>query len=96
MSVRCYEPAHEETPEALLASKQTSSLVRNAMLVLSPVHAEALVLREFEEHSYEEIADKAACPIGTVMSRLHHARRRLAQELTLVREYQGTSWAQAA
>ena len=40
-----------------------------------------MTLRELEEHSYEEIAEIAACPIGTVMSRLHHARRKLADEL---------------
>ncbi len=93
---RSYEPAHEETPEALLASKQTSVMVRQALHVLSPVHVEALVMREFEEHSYEEIADRAACPIGTVMSRLHHARRRLAQELVEVRDSEANLWAQAA
>lgn len=96
MCARTFEPAHEETPEALLASKQTSIIVRNAMTVLSPVHAEALALREFEEHSYEEIAEKAACPIGTVMSRLHHARRRLAEELEQVRGFETVEWARAA
>lgn len=93
---RSFEPAHEETPEVLLASKQTSSMVRNAMSALSPLHAEALALREFEEHTYEEIAERAACPIGTVMSRLHHARRRLAEELEQVREVEAHLWAQAA
>lgn len=94
--VRTFEPAHEETPEAILSSKQTSTMVRNAMTVLSPVHAEALALREFEEHSYDEIALKVACPIGTVMSRLHHARRRLAQELEQVRGGEGAQFARAA
>lgn len=79
--IASYEPSHEETPEVLLATKQTNHKVRTAMKVLSPVHAQALSLREFEEYSYDEIAEKAGCPIGTVMSRLHHARRRLAEEL---------------
>lgn len=42
---------------------------------------EILALRHFEELSYQAIADQLAIPIGTVMSRLYHARRRLAREL---------------
>ena len=91
-----FEPAHQNTPEAVLASKQTSAIVRDAMKVLSPVHSEALVLREFEENSYEEIAALSSCPIGTVMSRLHHARRRLATELADNFGSEASMWAQAA
>lgn len=91
-----FEPAHQVTPEAVLASKQTSAMVRGAMGVLSPVHAEALVLREFEENSYEEIAELSSCPIGTVMSRLHHARRRLASELVGTFGSEAGMWEQAA
>lgn len=75
------EPAHEETPERSLAEAQTSAIVRTALAVLSPPHRQALTLREFEDRSYEEIAQASRCPIGTVMSRLHHARRKLADEL---------------
>jgi RNA polymerase sigma-70 factor, ECF subfamily len=75
------EPAHEETPEQRLAQAQTGAAVRGALEVLSPVHREALTLREFDDFSYEEIAVAVGCPIGTVMSRLHHARKRLADEL---------------
>lgn len=91
-----FEPIHQETPEALLASKQTSAMVRDAMGVLSQVHAEALALREFEENSYEEIAELSHCPIGTVMSRLHHARRKLATELVDTFGSEAAIWAQAA
>lgn len=42
---------------------------------------EVFVLREFEDLSYREIAELAGIPIGTVMSRLYSARRRLAAEL---------------
>jgi RNA polymerase sigma-70 factor, ECF subfamily len=78
---RTAEPSHEETPERSLAEAQTSAIVRGALAVLSPPHRQALTLREFEDRSYEEIAQASRCPIGTVMSRLHHARRKLADEL---------------
>jgi RNA polymerase sigma-70 factor, ECF subfamily len=75
------EPSHEDTPERTLADSQTGALVRSALATLSPPHQQALTLREFEDRSYEEIAQASQCPIGTVMSRLHHARRKLAHEL---------------
>jgi RNA polymerase sigma-70 factor (ECF subfamily) len=43
---------------------------------------EILALRHFEELAYQEIADTLEIPIGTVMSRLFHARRRLREGLT--------------
>ncbi len=75
------EAIEETTPETSLASYETQVLVRLAVARLTPVHREVLTLREFEDSSYEEIAHAAACPIGTVMSRLHHARHRVAAEL---------------
>jgi RNA polymerase sigma-70 factor (ECF subfamily) len=75
------EPIEEETPETTLDEAQTGALVRAAVATLSPTHRQALTLREFEDRSYEEIALASKCPIGTVMSRLHHARRKLADEL---------------
>jgi RNA polymerase sigma-70 factor (ECF subfamily) len=78
---RPLELVQEETPEHTLAEAQTGALVRSALATLSPAHQQALTLREFEDRSYEEIAEASHCPIGTVMSRLHHARRKLADEL---------------
>lgn len=71
----------EETPEDLLARAQTGASVRGGMARLSLVHREVLALRELEGESYQSIADIARCPVGTVMSRLHHARQRLAETL---------------
>jgi RNA polymerase sigma-70 factor (ECF subfamily) len=59
-------------------------LVRAAVARLTPVHRQAITLREFEDCAYDEIAEAAACPIGTVMSRLHHARQRIAEDLRAV------------
>ena len=75
------EPVTTETPERVLARSEAHRLVHGALAELSPAHRQTVTLREIEEHSYEEIAQIAACPIGTVMSRLHHARKRLAEEL---------------
>jgi RNA polymerase sigma-70 factor (ECF subfamily) len=81
---RPLEAVEEQTPEHSLAEAQTGALVRSALATLSPSHQQALTLREFEDRSYEEIAAVSRCPIGTVMSRLHHARRKLAEELDQV------------
>ena len=48
---------------------------------LSPEHREALVLREFQGLSYEEMAEVLDVPVGTVESRLHRARRELREQL---------------
>jgi RNA polymerase sigma-70 factor (ECF subfamily) len=53
-----------------------------ALLQLSPIHREVLVLREFEQMSYEEIAEVIGVPQGTVESRLHRARSELREKLS--------------
>jgi RNA polymerase sigma-70 factor (ECF subfamily) len=80
---RTEEPA-VPTPERVVVAAEVRRLVHGAMAVLSPAHRQAVQLRELEENTYEEIAEAAAVPIGTVMSRLHHARKRLADELASV------------
>jgi RNA polymerase sigma-70 factor (ECF subfamily) len=52
---------------------------------LPPREREVLVLKEFEELTYREIAALVGVPVGTVMSRLYSARRRLAEALERVR-----------
>jgi RNA polymerase sigma-70 factor (ECF subfamily) len=71
----------DETPERALARAEVGAVVQGAIARLTPSHAQTLALRELEGESYQEIAAKVRCPIGTVMSRLHHARRRLMVEL---------------
>ena len=55
------------------------------MARIQPKFREILMLREFQEHSYEEIANLLEIPRGTVMSRLPHARRNLRAELESIR-----------
>ena len=78
---RSPEGVLNETPEDALARAQVGAVVREGMTRLSVVHQEVLVLRELEGESYQAIAELVRCPIGTVMSRLHHARQRLAQTI---------------
>jgi RNA polymerase sigma-70 factor, ECF subfamily len=65
-------------PEARLLQQDAVGRVREALEHLPPDFREILVLREFEEMSYKEMASVVGVPIGTVMSRLARARDRLA------------------
>jgi RNA polymerase sigma-70 factor, ECF subfamily len=66
----------------ILESEQDVKRVRAAIEQLPPDFREILVLREFEELSYQEIATVLNCPAGTVMSRLGRARAKLRTLLT--------------
>ena len=55
--------------------------VREAIGGLTPDHRAVILLRELEGLSYEEISQVLDCPKGTVMSRLHYARRQLQARL---------------
>jgi RNA polymerase sigma-70 factor, ECF subfamily len=81
-AVQEVEPANERTPESDLAELETQMLVRTAIARLPLLHRQAVELRELEDCSYQEMADIIHCPIGTVMSRLHHARHRLFEDLS--------------
>jgi RNA polymerase sigma-70 factor (ECF subfamily) len=59
--------------------------VHAALDELVPEHREVVVLRFIEDMSYEEIARVAGCPLGTVRSRLHHAKRALRRALEGIR-----------
>ncbi len=68
-------------PEASLVRAQRGERVRAAVLALPEASREALVLREYGGLSYKEIAETLDIPIGTVMSRLNYARKRLGEML---------------
>jgi RNA polymerase sigma-70 factor (ECF subfamily) len=69
----------EDDPEVALLRSRKSRQVRALIAALPVELRETLVLREFEEFSYKEIAEATQTPIGTVMSRLWRARQLLAQ-----------------
>jgi RNA polymerase sigma-70 factor (ECF subfamily) len=77
------EQRDERTPETELATREIQSLVRGAIAALPPLHRQAVELRDLEDHTYLEMAEIIRCPLGTVMSRLHHGRQRLAVDLRL-------------
>jgi len=59
--------------------------IREAIAELTPEHRAVILLREVEGLSYEEISRVLQCPKGTVMSRLHYARRQLQARLDKLR-----------
>jgi RNA polymerase sigma-70 factor (ECF subfamily) len=74
------EPSKD--PHALYVSKVERELVREAIQQLSEEFREIIVLREYGELSYQEIASVLGCPAGTVMSRLGRARSKLRSLLS--------------
>lgn len=74
-------PSAAPSPRQEVADREQQALVRQALSQLKPDDFQILVLREFEELSYEQIARRLQIPEGTVMSRLHRARLALAEQL---------------
>ncbi len=69
------------TPESELASRQIAQTVNKAIEDLPEDLRTAIVLREIEGMSYEDIAQSMNCPIGTVRSRIFRAREAIATKL---------------
>jgi RNA polymerase sigma factor (sigma-70 family) len=69
-------------PENAMLQNANREMLKAALEDLPMEFREAIVLREMEGFSYKEIADISAVPIGTVMSRLARARKRLQISLT--------------
>ena len=70
----------EKRPDSILIHKELEQRVKAALEKLPHDQRMALVFREIEGLSYEEMAEAMGCSIGTVMSRLHYARKKI-QEL---------------
>ncbi len=69
------------TPEDELMSRQVAETVNAAMQALPEELRSAIMLREIEGMSYEDIAAMMNCPIGTVRSRIFRAREAIATQL---------------
>jgi RNA polymerase sigma-70 factor (ECF subfamily) len=75
-----------ETPEGLVLTDEIRSTVNAAIDSLPEDLRTAIVLRELEGLSYEEIAAAMACPVGTVRSRIFRAREAIDRRLREVFE----------
>ncbi len=70
-----------DTPERELMRQQLEQTVLRAVEELPPELRDAITFREVEGMSYEEIAERMDCPIGTVRSRIFRAREAIDAEL---------------
>jgi RNA polymerase sigma-70 factor (ECF subfamily) len=75
-------PSLDPSPEDQLSQSQTRAQLLRAMDKLSPDHRTVIDLTYFHEIDYKDIAEIMDCPVGTVKTRMHHARLRLRQVLT--------------
>ena len=75
------EPIDDVTPLESMARSETVMHVRAAIQELPVEYREAVALCELQDLDYESAARVMACPVGTVRSRLHRAKRLLATKL---------------
>ncbi|MFA9287040.1 MAG: RNA polymerase sigma factor RpoE [Comamonas sp.] len=92
-----YVPGRElttdETPETVIAAQEIAEAVNTAMDALPEDLRQAIVLREIEGMSYEDIAAAMDCPIGTVRSRIFRAREAISAKVKPMLERQsGKRW----
>ena len=80
--------SEESKVEQTVEQRQHKTKLRQAILQLPPASRIVIILREYEQLSYQEIADILDIPIGTVMSRLNYARTSLLKELAPQQEAQ--------
>jgi RNA polymerase sigma-70 factor, ECF subfamily len=80
-SLDAVEPAIDAGQHRTIEARERLARVAVALDTLSPHHRAALVLADIEGYSSEEIGATLEIPVGTVHSRLHHARRRFAEAL---------------
>jgi len=64
-------------PDEALAQSELRQEINDAIAKLSPNHREVILLREVQGLDYKEIAEATGASMGTIMSRLHHARKKL-------------------
>ena len=74
-------PSSQRLPDEEVRRKELREQIDAALQELSPEHRAVIQLREYEGMDYAEIAKAVGCQIGTVMSRLHYARKHLQKLL---------------
>lgn len=78
-----------DTPEASLMSEQMMQIINKTISELPEDLRTALTLREYDNLSYEEIAQVMSCPVGTVRSRIFRAREAVDAALQPLLNRQG-------
>jgi RNA polymerase sigma-70 factor, ECF subfamily len=82
-----------DTPDAAYAAKEIANAVNEALEALPEELRRALVLREMEGLSYEDISEAMDCPIGTVRSRIFRAREAISARIKPMLDRQtGKRW----
>ena len=71
----------EKRPDSILLDKELDEKLSAAMAKLPKDQKAAIIYRDLEGLSYQEMAEVMGCNIGTVMSRLHYARKRMRELL---------------
>lgn len=71
----------DPSPEDGFGRTRNRTLLLQAMAELSPEHRQVLELTYFGEIGYQEISEIMSCPVGTVKTRMFHARRQLRRRL---------------
>jgi RNA polymerase sigma-70 factor (ECF subfamily) len=74
-------PSSQASPTDEAQRTELRQQIDTALLELSPEHRAVLQLREFDGFDYAEIAKAVGCSLGTVMSRLHYARKHMQKLL---------------
>jgi RNA polymerase sigma-70 factor (ECF subfamily) len=80
-----------DSPLVLLERRDRVSLLRAALDRLAPALRMAVMLRDIQELSYQEIAERLGVPEGTVKSRINRGRTELARQITRLRERQDST-----
>jgi RNA polymerase sigma-70 factor (ECF subfamily) len=81
-------PSGGDTPQAMLERRDRVAILRAALDKLSPSLRAAIMLRDIQELSYQEIAERLRIPEGTVKSRINRGRTELARQIARLRERQ--------
>ena len=79
-------PHADALPHERMEHKEIRSRIDAAIAQLSPEHRAVILMKEIEDMQYHEIAESLGCSIGTVMSRLFYARKKLQNLLRDVYE----------
>jgi RNA polymerase sigma-70 factor, ECF subfamily len=76
------------SPYAQIELRDRVTLLRHALDKLAPTLRTAVMMRDIQELSYQEIADKLSLPEGTVKSRINRGRTELARQIQILRAQQ--------